>query len=138
MAARKSSVTNFQALAKATPEGSIADSVLGDYGVSDYSERVYTKAYYSIRSLCGLVAKRSLKETFSWDEFKERFSNDFGKVEEKRFSLEQLLEYANRKFGKTLEDLLIQHQVSWQRRQEYLERNSIENQAEVMVENTSY
>ncbi|PAX51823.1 hypothetical protein [Brunnivagina elsteri] len=129
MAARKSSVTNFQA---------IGDSVLGDYAVSDYSERVYTKAYYSIRSLCGLVAKRTLKETFSWDEFKERFTNDFGKVEEKRFSLEQLLEYANRKFGKTLEDLLIQHQVSWQRRQEYLERNSIENQAEVMVENTTY
>jgi hypothetical protein len=129
MAARKSSVTNFQA---------IADSVLGDYAVSDYSERVYTKVYYSIRSLCGLVAKRTLKNTFSWDEFKERFTNDFGKVEEKRFSLEQLLEYARRKFGKTLEDLLAEHEVSWQRRQEYLERNSIENQAEVMVENTSY
>jgi hypothetical protein len=129
MAARKSSVTNFQA---------IGDSVLGDYAVSDYSERVYTKAYYSIRSLCGLVAKRTLKETFSWDEFKERFTNDFGKVEEKRFSLEQLLEYANRKFGKTLEDLLIQHQISWQRRQEYLERNSIESQTEVMAENTHY
>jgi hypothetical protein len=56
MAARKSSVTTFQA---------IGDSVLGDYAVSDYSERVYTKAYYSIRSLCGLVAKRTLKETFS-------------------------------------------------------------------------
>ncbi|NJR15669.1 MAG: hypothetical protein HC785_08120 [Calothrix sp. CSU_2_0] len=129
MAARKSSVTNFQA---------IGDSVLGNYAVSDYSERVYTKAYYSIRSLCGLVAKRTLKDTFSWDEFKERFTNDFGKVEEKRFSLEQLLEYANRKFGKTLEDLLIQHQISWQRRQEYAERNSIEHQAEVMAENTHY
>ncbi|NJL60668.1 MAG: hypothetical protein HC903_01090 [Methylacidiphilales bacterium] len=129
MAARKSSVTNFQA---------IGDSVLGDYAVSDYSERVYTKAYYSIRSLCGLVAKRTLKDTFSWDEFKERFTNDFGKVEEKRFSLEQLLEYASRKFGKTLEDLLAEHEISWQRRREYMERNLIASQTEVIAENTNY
>jgi hypothetical protein len=129
MAARKSSVTTFQA---------IGDSVLGDYAVSDYSERVYTKVYYSIRSLCGLVAKRTLKETFSWDEFKERFTNDFGKVEEKRFSLEQLLEYANRKFGKTLEDLLAEHDISWQRRREYVERNLVASQAEVIAENTHY
>lgn len=129
MAARKSSVTTFQA---------IGDSVLGDYAVSDYSERVYTKVYYSIRSLCGLVAKRTLKETFSWDEFKERFSNDFGKVEEKRFSLEQLLEYASRKFGKTLEDLLAEHEISWQRRREYLERNRIESQTEAMSDDKPY
>ena len=30
-----------------------------------------------------------------------------GKVEEKRYSLEQLLEFANRKFGKTKEDLVV-------------------------------
>lgn len=129
MAARKSSVTSFQA---------IDNSVLGEYAVSNYSERVYTKVYYSIRSLCGLVAKRTLKETFSWDEFKERFANDFGKVEEKQFSLEQLLEYANRKFGKTLEDLLAEHEISWQRRREYIERNRVDSQAEVIAENTHY
>lgn len=129
MATRKSLNPTFHA---------IDDSVLGEYGVSDYSERLYTKVYYSIRSLCGLLAKRSLKETFTWDEFKERFGNDFGKVEEKRYSLEQLLEYASRKFGKTLEDLIVQNQISWQRRQEYAKRNSMGNQAEVMVENTYY
>ena len=101
MATRKQSTTNFQ---------TIDTSILGEYAVSDYSERVYSKVYYSIRSLCGLVAKRTLKETFSWDEFKERFASDFGQVEEKRFTLEQLLEYAHRKFGKTLEDLIAQNQ----------------------------
>jgi hypothetical protein len=129
MAARKSSVTDFQA---------IDNSVLGEYAISDYSERVYTKVYYSIRSLCGLVAKRSLKEAFSWDEFKERFTNDFGKVEEKRYSLEQLLEYANRKFGKTLEDLIVQNQISWQRRQEYADRNNMNYQSEVIEDSTCY
>ena len=129
MATRKQSTTNFQ---------TIDTSILGEYAVSDYSERVYSKVYYSIRSLCGLVAKRTLKEAFSWDEFKERFSNDFGKVEEKRFSLEQLLEYASRKFGKTLEDLLAEHEISWRRRREYMERNFVASQAEVIAENTNY
>ena len=129
MVTRKSLTSTFQ---------TIDDSVLGEYGVSDYSERLYSKVYYSIRSLCGLLAKRSLKEAFTWDEFKERFGNDFGKVEEKRYSLEQLLEYASRKFGKTLEDLIVQNQISWQRRQEYAKRNSMGNQAEVIAENTYY
>ncbi|MDJ0798325.1 MAG: hypothetical protein QNJ51_16155 [Calothrix sp. MO_167.B12] len=128
MATRKQSTTNFQA---------IDTSILGEYAVSDYSERVYSKVYYSIRSLCGLVAKRTLKETFSWDEFKERFSSDFGQVEEKRYSLEQLLEYANRKFGKTLEDLIAQNQISWQRRQEYAERANRNTQFEIGQENQS-
>lgn len=121
MATRKSSVANFQA---------IDNSVLGEYAISDYSERVYTKVYYSIRSLCGLVAKRSLKEAFTWDEFKERFVTDFGTVQEKQYSLEQLLEYASRKFGKSLEDLIVQNQISWQRRQEYAERQQLEAIAE--------
>ncbi len=82
MATRKQSTTNFQ---------TIDTSILGEYAVSDYSEPVYSKVYYSIRSLCGLVAKRTLKDTFSWDEFKERFASDFGTVEEKRYTLEQLL-----------------------------------------------
>ncbi|MEA5574743.1 hypothetical protein [Calothrix sp. UHCC 0171] len=129
MATRKQQTTNIQ---------TIDNSILGEYAISDYSERVYSKVYYSIRSLCGLVAKRSLKETFSWDEFKERFANDFGKVEEKRFSLDQLLEYANRKFGKTLEDLLTEHDISWQRRREYMERNQVDIQTEVVAESTNY
>lgn len=113
MASRKSSTPAFQP---------IDDSILDEYAVNDYSERVYSKVYYSIRSLCGLIAKRHLKDVFDWNEFKEQFANDFGKVEEKRYSLEQLLEYANRKLGKTLDDLIVQNQISWQRRQEYAER----------------
>ena len=59
-------------------------------------------------------------------------------MEEKRYTLEQLLEYANRKFGKTLEDLIVQNQISWQRRQEYAERNRVYSQTEVIAENTHY
>jgi hypothetical protein len=59
-------------------------------------------------------------------------------VEEKRFSLEQLLEYASRKFGKTLEDLLAEHETSWQRRREYMERNLIASQTEVISDDKPY
>jgi hypothetical protein len=111
---------------------------LGDYAVNNYSERVYSKVYYSIRELCGLVAKRSLKEGFDWNNFKERFASDFGKVEENRYSLEQLLEYANRKFGKTLEDLIVQNQISWQRRQEYAERSNMSYQSKMIEDSTCY
>ena len=116
----------------------IDTSILGEYATVDYSERVYSKVYYAIRELSGLVAKRSLKEVFDWSEFKERFSNDFGKVHEKRYSLEQLLEYASRKFGKTLEDLIAQNQISWQRRQQYAERTNTNYPSEIIDEHNCF
>ncbi|BAY84569.1 hypothetical protein NIES267_40650 [Calothrix parasitica NIES-267] len=125
MATRKSSTSEFQA---------IDDSVLGEYSVSDYSERLYSKVYYSIRSLCGLLAKNSFQD-FSWDVFKERFATDFGKVEEKRYSLEQLLEFANRKFGKTKEDLVVLNELSWQRRREYAARVNASVNPQMKAEN---
>ena len=125
MTTRKSSTSEFQA---------IDDSVLGEYSVSDYSERLYSKVYYSIRSLCGLLAKNSFQD-FSWDVFKERFATDFGKVEEKRYSLEQLLEFANRKFGKTKEDLVVLNELSWQRRREYAQRVNASVNPQMKAEN---
>ena len=110
----------------------IDSSILGEYAVADYSERVYSKVYYAIRELSGLIAKRSLKEAFDWNDFKERFSDDFGNIQEKRFSLQQLLEYASRKFGKTLQELILQNQISWQRRQEYAERKNLNYQSETI------
>jgi hypothetical protein len=129
MPKQKSAMPSFQP---------IDTSILGDYAVADYQVRVYSKVYYAIRELSGLIAKRSLKELFDWNEFKERFSNDFGTVQEKRYSLEQLLDYASRKFGKTLQDLILQNQISWQRRQEYAERTNANYQAEMIDERNCF
>ncbi len=129
MPKQKSATSSFQP---------IDSSVLGDYAIADYSERVYSKVYYAIRELSGLVAKRCLKEVFDWNEFKERFTNDFGTVQEKHYSLEQLLDYASRKFGKTLQDLILQNQISWQRRQEYVERTNANYQAEMIDEHNCF
>ncbi|MGB6294816.1 MAG: hypothetical protein WBF90_01375, partial [Rivularia sp. (in: cyanobacteria)] len=74
-------------------------------------------------------------QDFNWDIFKERFATDFGKVEEKRYSLEQLLEFANRKFGKTKEDLVVLNELSWQRRREYAARVNASVNPQVEAEN---
>jgi hypothetical protein len=123
MTKQKSTIPSFQP---------IDSSILGEYAVGDYQVRVYSKVYYAIRELSGLIAKRALKEAFDWNDFKDQFSHDFGQVQEKRFSLQQLLEFANRKFGKTLEDLLALNQLSWQRRRKYAEKTKLNSQSGAM------
>jgi hypothetical protein len=97
----------------------IDTEALGEYSTDNYHEKLYGTVYYTIRELQGLSAKRTLGESFCWDELKVRFEAVFGKVDERRFSLEQLLEYANRKFGKSLEQLLEINDKSWERRREW-------------------
>lgn len=102
----------------------IDDCAMNQYAIGNYSERVYSKVYYAIREVYGLVAKRSMGDDFNWNEFKTRFTETFGEVTEKRYTLEQLLYYSKQKFGKSLEDLLDLNQRSWQRREEYAKRLS--------------
>ena len=83
---------------------------------SDYCEKQYATVYYALRELQGLSVKRSLGDSFSWETLKERFTEVFGTIEERRYSLEQLLEYAGRKFGKSLQDLQEINDRSWARR----------------------
>ncbi|WP_089127437.1 hypothetical protein [Tolypothrix sp. NIES-4075] len=50
----------------------------------------------------------------------------FGTIEERRYSLEQLLEYAGRKFGKSLQDLQEINDRSWARRKaRSLQQNNV-------------
>ena len=83
----------------------IDDAALEEYATSDYNEKLYSLVYYTLRELQGLAAKKSVGDSFSWNELKVRFTKVFGTVESRRYSLEQFLEYAQRKFGKSLEDL---------------------------------
>ncbi|GAX46375.1 hypothetical protein NIES4075_73990 [Tolypothrix sp. NIES-4075] len=107
MARRKSTTAAVQ---------SIDTSALGEYNTSDYCEKQYATVYYALRELQGLSVKHSLGDSFSWDELKERFTEVFGTIEERRYSLKQLLEYAGRKFGKSLQDLQEINDRSWARR----------------------
>lgn len=97
----------------------IDDAALEEYATSDYNEKLYSLVYYTLRELQGLAAKKSVGDFFSWDELKVRFIEVFGTVESRRYSLEQLLEYAQRKFGKSLEDLQEINERSWARRKAF-------------------
>jgi len=97
----------------------IDDAALEEYATSDYNEKLYSLVYYTLRELQGLAAKKSVGDSFSWNELKARFTEVFGTVELRRYSLEQLLEYAQRKFGKSLEDLQEINERSWARRKAF-------------------
>ena len=94
----------------------ISDEVLGEFAISDYHERLYPKVYYAIRERQGYTAKGIMGEAFNWESFKEKFTSAFGTVEEPKYTLEQMLDYARRKFGMTLDDLVEANKRSWERR----------------------
>lgn len=107
----------------------IDDAALEEYATSDYNEKLYSLVYYTLRELQGLAAKKSVGDSFSWNELKARFTEVFGTVESRRYSLEQLLEYAQRKFGKSLEDLQEINERSWARRKAFNAQSNVQQVA---------
>lgn len=107
----------------------IDDAVLEEYATSDYNEKLYSLVYYTLREVQGIAAKKSVGDSFSWNELKARFTEVFGTVESRRYSLEQLLEYAQRKFGKSLEDLQEINERSWARRKAFATRSNVQQVA---------
>ncbi|MCT7957280.1 hypothetical protein [Laspinema palackyanum] len=99
----------------------IDDSALG-YQVSDYSERLYRQVYYALREEVGFIAKVGSKEKFDWKQYKQNFAKTFGTPENRKYTLKQLLEYAQVKLGKNLEQLLETNRKSCQRYQDYQNR----------------
>jgi hypothetical protein len=107
----------------------INDAALEEYATSDYNEKLYSLVYYTLRELQGIAAKKSVGDSFSWNELKVRFTEVFGTVESRRYSLEQLLEYAQRKFGKSLEDLQEINERSWARRKAFNAQSNVQQVA---------
>ncbi len=60
-----------------------------------------------------------------WKEFKAEYERTFGTLEERKYPLKVLLEYAQTMLGKSLNDLLMDSKISWARRnqQEQEENN---------------
>ncbi|MDV3002442.1 MAG: hypothetical protein N5P05_004097 (plasmid) [Chroococcopsis gigantea SAG 12.99] len=106
----------------------ITDELLGEFAVSDYSERVYTKVYYAIRERQAFVIRKQIGDEFNWQNFKGKFAEAFGTPDNRRFTIEQLLDYAQRKFGMSLEDLIEANNRSWERRRQWEEERSAQYQ----------
>lgn len=96
------------------------DAAFGDdYSIKDYSEKEWEIAYYAIRELQGRALRKSKLaqgDTFSWDAYKAKFAEVFGTPDDKRFTLEQLVSYAQQKWGMDLEELKAYNSRSWERR----------------------
>jgi hypothetical protein len=107
---------------KTTTIASVSDEALGDFAVSDHSERVYKKVYYAIRERQGFLARKQNGDDFNWEGFKTTFAEAFGTPDNRKLTIEQLLDYALRKFDMTQEKLIEANKRSWERRRAWEER----------------
>lgn len=103
---------------------------LGDYQLEEYHERIYSTIYYQLRNEIGWIKKNQFErdnKPFSWDDFKQKYEATFGSCASKETPLEILLEFAQSKLGKNLNDLIVDNKISWSKRQPYLDNNSSNN-----------
>ena len=105
-----------------TTVNSVFDEALCNFAVSDHSERVYAQVYYAIRERQGMLSRKRNGEDFSWDDFKQKFTEAFGTPNNPTYTIEQLLDYALRKFNMTLQDLIDANKRSWERRRAWEEK----------------
>ena len=96
------------------------DAAFGnEFTVKDYSAKEWESAYYAIRELQGRALRKSKiaqGDCFSWDAYKAKFAEVFGTIQEKRFTLEQLVSYGMQKWGMNLEELKAYNRRSLERR----------------------
>ncbi len=92
----------------------IDDSAMEQFKVEPFDVRKYNAIFYTIRDLYGKESRRQLGEDFDWTAFKAQFAICFGTPEERRYSLEQLLMFAQVKFNMGMEDLLACNRKSWE------------------------
>lgn len=105
------------------------DEQFGEFAVSSYSESVYPAVYYALREVMSLklsAAMRQKNQRFDYKAFNEKFAEVMGEVqpEKRKFTIEQLVQYAVEKTGHNLESLLEINKKSWERRKN---RQSLNN-----------
>jgi hypothetical protein len=108
----------------------IDDSAMESFKVESFDVRKYNAIFYSIRDLYGKESQRQLgSDNFDWKAFKTQFEICFGTSEERRYTTEQLLAFAQTKFNMGLEELLAYNRKSWELRkklaQKYAEMEEI-------------
>ncbi|WP_017740764.1 hypothetical protein [Scytonema hofmannii] len=108
----------------------IDDSAMEQFKVESFDVRKYNAIFYSIRDLYGKESQRQLgSDNFDWKTFKTQFEICFGTAEERRYTTEQLLTFAQTKFNMGLSELLAYNRKSWElrtrREQQYAEMEEI-------------
>lgn len=114
----------------------IDDSLLTVYPLANYRERVYPAVYFTLRELYGLSLQRQ-SDSFDWALYKVWFSTTFGEPKDCKFSLEQLLDFAHRKFDKSLEQLVALNRASYERRLHW-QQQQLDREQTLMTEDLPY
>jgi hypothetical protein len=105
------------------------DEQFGEFAVANYSESIYPALYYALREVMGLKCQTAMKQqnrTFDWKAFNQKYGEVMGSTEagERRFSIEQLIQYSIEKTGHNAESLLEINRKSWERRKNGKNKNN--------------
>ena len=114
----------------------IDDALLTEYSLADYHERVYPAVYFTLRELYGLALLRQ-SDDFDWSLYKVWFAETFGEPKDRKFSIEQLLDFARRKFDKSLEQLIALNRASYERRVRW-QQQQLDREQAAMTEDLPY
>jgi hypothetical protein len=101
----------------------VNDSTMGIYILPSYEESKLKQVYYALQKIYGksCEAKTGKKwKKAEWDEFKTKFQETFGTVEQPKYSTQQMIQFSIDKFNKGLLELLEVNRKTWQRREKYL------------------
>jgi hypothetical protein len=126
MARRKSAVLEVEAEIEVVTPVEVITPVevapviynMGEFEITPYAERRYTGVYYGLREMYGQVVKKTDLD-FDWEVFNAKFEECFGKLEDRKYSLEELSEFAREYFDKSIEEVVEYNRKSLNRRKEY-------------------
>jgi hypothetical protein len=101
-----------------TRKSATTKEVLTSFEIEDYSDKVQRATYYFLREKIAFQVKRKLEEKFHWETYVTKFEENFGTPNEYKISLEQMLTFAEQKFGADRDKIMQFSRESYQRRQE--------------------
>ena len=108
----------------------IDDSKMGIYQLPSYQESKLKAVYYALQEVYGKSSEAKSGTNWKkaeWEQFKAKFLETFGTVEQPKYTVEQMIQFSIDRFNKGLEELLEVNRKTWQRREKYLS-----NQPEVI------
>lgn len=90
---------------------------MGEFAVLPHAERQYVSVYFGTREMYAQAVKLRDKD-IDWQAFNLKFEECFGSVDERKYSIEELTQFAWDYFHKTKEEVVEYNRKSLARRRE--------------------
>ncbi len=95
-------------------------NLMGEYKIGTYSERAFKSCWHGLGEVWGNFVQTRNQEQWNgerWNELKTVMTANFGSPTEPKVSTEQLVEFAMKYFGKSLDDLIEINRESFKKRE---------------------